>query len=144
MNTSKHVIIIIFCITLLGCGTFLSVGETTVKNFKPRGVTVNKRAIYKAEVTLLSATGDKAELLSDSGHSLSDSGDPVFKSTTVVSGIDSNNVLVINGTRMPFSSGHLKLTVSEEQLTTEVGITSETGAVRAAQAASTVVETANQ
>lgn len=98
---------------LSGCGTFLSVGQTTVDDKAPNGIAVNKRVNYSTEVTGLGTVTQ----------------------TGSVNGIDENNVLVINGRRMPFSSGKLEITLTKEQLTSKVGITSQTGATRTVQAA---------
>ncbi len=108
---------------IAGCGTFLSVDETTPENKQPNGVAVNKQVIYKVQVV----STDPAVQLAVPDLSLK--------------GIDEKIMLSINATRMPFASGTLQITVTKEQLVSEVGITSETGAVRAVQAADTAVKT---
>lgn len=112
-------LVILIC-NLSGCGTFLSVEETTPDARQPDGIAVNKQANYTVQITLKNGTPLGSELLG---------------------GIDENKMLSINATRMPFASGTLQITVTKEQLVSEVGITSETGAVRAVQAADTIVKT---
>lgn len=114
---------IIVAFPLLGCGTFLSVKEIKPNTKDPGGVVVNKHTFYKVEVKLKDK--DKTSLGSD-----------------VLSGIDELRMLSINAIRMPFASGTLALTVTpKEQVPTEIAITSDTGAVKAIQAADTIVKT---
>ena len=124
MNIYKCLFIAISVSIISGCGTFLSVSQTTVGDTAPNGIAVNKRVNYSTEVTFSGFYEKK--------HTHTVSVDIDKKS---VSGIDKNNVLVINGKRMPFSSGKLEITLTEEQLTSKVGITSQTGATRTVQAA---------
>lgn len=113
MNIYRCLIIIKCILILSGCGTFLSVGETTTSADTPKGVAVNKRVNYETEIKLGVNEAVKGSL----------------------NGIDTDKVLVINGRRMPFSTGKLEITLTKEQLTSKVGITSQTGATRTAQAA---------
>lgn len=128
MKNYQYLLILFYGIVLSGCGTFLSVGETTIENENPNGIVVNKRVIYEATVT------------SKSARTADENSQPI-KITTPIKGIDNKNLLVINGSRMIFSSGHLAITLTEDQLTSQVSITSETGAIKAAEAANTAVGT---
>lgn len=105
----------------------MSVGQTGLEDPKPKGVAINKRALYQVIVEVPPELKPKIQ-----------------PPSTFLGGIDEEKLLVVNGTRMAFSSGTLSIKLTEQQLTSEVGITSETGAVRAVQAADTALDTANK
>jgi hypothetical protein len=101
-----------------GCGTWLSVRGVSDAERHPGGIAVNERAIY-----LVKARYDAQEL-------------PAHPLVT----IDPRRVSVVNWTRMPFSSGDLTMKLSEEQTLKEVSVDGTTGAARAAEAGSALLD----
>jgi hypothetical protein len=107
----------------VGCGTFLSIKGAGVDDPPPGGIVVNQRAVYRVSVT---TQADMNE---------------IGASKPFVT-IDPKRVVSVNWRRMPFASGELVVKLNKEQALEEVGLTAATGAVRAAEAATSATEAA--
>lgn len=116
----KIVTLLTGCLALAGCGTSLCIESSPRgSDASPDGVVVNRRQFYSGKV----------------------SGRLAGKSTKIsFAGVDHDDVLIVNISRKPFASGKLTLELDDRQLIRQVGITSETGAVAGANAATEVVE----
>lgn len=116
----------------IGCGTFLAVRELEVKDATcADGVVINKGRPYDVKIevvdpTLTTVMGAKGV----SGKRFV--------------GVDHGSVVNMDVSRMPFASAELGVTLNDLQLPKEVSLTSDTGAVRAAEAAKSSLEKARE
>ena len=105
-----------------GCGTLLALGQAPVTDVAPEGVVVNRRATYAVSFSI------------PTGSPLANAVRPDAAPSTL-RGVDHDYLLTLDVVRMPFSSGKLVVELDAHQLLKKVGLTSRTGAVRAAEAA---------
>lgn len=113
-------LLILPCLSLLGCGATLDVSEQD-RDQEPSGVVVNQRGVYDVSVKVC----------------------PDFQWGTVMDpgvlyGVRHTRVLHLNLTRMPFASASLKLVVDERGLLDDVGLKTEPGLAGAVDSATAV------
>jgi len=123
VKLSVSLLIAALAFSSLGCGTFLWIGQTSPES-DPAGVAVNRRATFKLKIQ----SPYKGQELK-------------YPREKTVTGVDPRSVVTVDIRRMPFASGKLVVKLNPEQLLQQVDIESDTGAVRAAQAADKALDT---
>ena len=112
------------------CGTGLKVTEVSRKGdlAKPGGLVINQWMVYEVDVAWNGNGEDKPEILSEGP----------------LTGVDVENVLVINICRQPFASGELTMGLEGAQRPKSIGLTGSPGVLTGATAASKGVEAAKE